>query len=389
MKILMLPSIYGGVSWWRFDIPSKALKAAGYDVTCLNYDETEEAVRQAGSFYSWLRSEAEKHDILHCGYTGVMDAATTIYRIRDECKIPVVVDVDDDLDHVPTYNPGWKSFYPSSIGQRIAKTQLAHANAITLSTKPLAEALAYLVKDTPSAILENWIDVDSWDCPTPPERSLDESVRVMVTGGNGRFGDWAIIKDPLEAAMAKFDGRQGRPMLRLFFLGGTPDWVLPWVQDRLDPLANRCFYIHPTRDVEPFNRAVRYVAPDIILSPVQKNDFNRSKSGLKFLEAALAGAAFLCTDFDTYSLAPQGTCLKVDNTYTQWVESIEALVEDPALRRSLANSAREFVVDKCQAKDHVYSRIEFYTSVLEGKPICRPSQVQEVAPVATSAPDKS
>ena len=150
------------------------------------------------------------------------------------------------------------------------------------------------------------------------------------------------------------------------------------MSDKLNPEANRVFYIQPTPDVTLFNKVLRYVSPDIIISPVQTNDFNRSKSGLKFLEAALAGAAFLCTDYPTYEIAPKGSCLKVDNTPTQWKESLSALIEDPDLRAQLVDKARDYVLDSCTAEGHIQERISFYEEVIARRAsMCR----QSLAPV--------
>jgi hypothetical protein len=164
--------------------------------------------------------------------------------------------------------------------------------------------------------------------------------------------------------MKHYDGTDGKPMLRLFFMGATPEWVSSYLTDKAHPIANRVFYLHPTPTVFLFNKIVRYVSPDIIISPVQTNEFNRSKSGLKFLEASLAGAAFLCTDYPTYEIAPKGSCLKVDNTPTQWKESLSALIEDPDLRAQLVDRARSYVVDNCTAEAHIQERISFYEEVI-------------------------
>jgi len=385
MKVLMLPSIYGGVSWWRFEVPARALLAAGVDVYCPTFKELEAQCSPEGGLVTWLHENAAKYDLIHTGYTGVMEAAKTLFDLRDKHGIPIIIDIDDDLDHVPTYNNGWKSFRPGAFGNRIAKTQLSHADAVTFSTPPLMEALKYLNPDRPKAVLENWIEIDSWDHPTPPERAKDKSVRLMVTGGNGRYGDWQIFKEPIEWAMNKYDGLEGRPLLRLFFLGGTPDWVAPWLTNKEDPTANRCFYLHPCDDVQLFNKMIRHVSPDIILSSTQKNDFNKSKSGLKFLEASLAGAAFICTDFDTYSNAPADCCVKVDNTFTQWQGAIGELVENKELRDRLADKAKAYVLDNCDAAMHIGPRLDFYKSVLEDYK-CRTSQQVAQAQVATSVP---
>ena len=387
MKILMLPSIYGGVSWWRFEIPAKMLKDSGIDIYCPTFKELEKQCQSDSGFVNWLQETAPKYDLIHTGYTGVLEAATTLFNIRDKYKIPIIVDIDDNLDHVPTYNSGWKSFRAGAVGNRIAKTQLQHADALTFSTIPLMESLSYIYPTAPKIVLENWIDVDSWDYSTQVGRNKETSIRLMITGGGGRYGDWQIFKEPLEWAMKKYDGKEGRPLLRLFFLGGTPDWVSPWLESKSNAYDNRCTYLQPCDEVLLFNQMVRYVSPDIILSPTQKNEFNRSKSGLKFLEASLAGAAFICTDFDTYSNAPNDCCIKVDNTFTQWQGAIGELIENVDLRRKLTDKAKSYVLDYCDAKDHISPRIEFYRSIVEGK-VCQTSPPVELGQETTSVPGK-
>lgn len=368
MKILMVPTYYGGISWWRFEIPAKHLRLQGHEVYCPTLDQLKQHIKDSsGSFGVWLLAEMPKYDLVHIGYSPTTDIAKAALIARDTHNVPLITDIDDNLDKVPPYNPGWGAFHAGGIGAKIAKVQLANSDAISFSTEVLAKELSYLTTNNTSKVLGNWVDIDSWDCPSPKERQHDQSVRLMVTGGNGRFGDWSIIKEPLEWAMAKYDGTDGKPMLRLFFLGATPDWVEKWMLDKRDPEANRCFYIHPTMYVDLFNKMIRYVSPDIIVSPVQDNDFNRSKSGLKFLEASLAGAAFLCTDYPTYDVAPKGTCLKVDNTPTQWKESLAALIEDPALRGQLVEKARDWTLANATAETHIEPRVLFYQQVIDAR----------------------
>jgi hypothetical protein len=340
---------------------------------------------QEGKFRQWAAEQMQTADVIHAGYSGEYQFSKTLFELRDKYEVPIITDIDDDIDGVPTYNTGWRSYGAGKLGQRVVRTQLQYSDGVTYSTTPLFEALSRY--NQTGRVLENWVDIDSWDFPTPPNRKDDQSIRIMVTGGRARYGDWSIIKEPLEFVLGKYDGKEGRPKARLFFIGGTPDWVQPWMKDKLDPLANSCFYIHPTQDLILFNQLVRHVAPDIILSPVQKNDFNRSKSGLKFLEAALASATFICTDYDTYSNAPDGTCLKVDNTFAQWQGALEEAITNKDLRNRLCEKARSHVVDFCDAKDHISPRLAFYQQVVEAK-ACQQSQTLAQAPVATSAPAK-
>lgn len=362
MRILFIPSYYGGISWWRFEVPAKALRAAGHEVTLPSVAHMSE-IYQSGGFKGWLAAQMQAFDIIHVGYSGEPEFAKGLFEVRDKYQTPVITDIDDDVDSVPPYNSGWRTYGAAKTGQRVVKTQMQYSDGVTFSTPPLSEALA---KYNPvNAVLDNWVDVDSWDFPTPKARYDDQSIRIMVTGGRARYGDWSIIKEPLELVMAKYDGKEGRPKARLFFLGATPDWVNPWMEDKKDPLANSCTYLQPTTDLLLFNKMVRHVAPDIMLAPVQENSFNRSKSGLKFFESALAGATFICTDFPTYANAPDDCCIKVGNSLAQWQWALEEAITRADWRRELAGRAREYVVDNCQAGHHIIARTEFYERVIE------------------------
>lgn len=366
MKILMLPTYFGGISWWRFEVPARALAARGHEVYCPNGDQLDDHLRRAGSWKNWLLGEVGKYDLLHVGYNPEPDFAISLFEVRDRLRVPIITDLDDALHAVPTYNGGYAAFHPGSRGSRVVQAQMAHSDALTFSTDPLAAHFGPKFQ-IPHAVLGNWIDPQDWTFPTPPERAEDRSVRLMVTGGNGRFGDWEIFKEPLQALMAKYNGEDGKPMLRLFFIGATPDWVGEWLQSKDDPKANRAFYIQPTERVREFNKAVQFIRPDIIASPTVHNEFNRCKSGLKYLEAAMAGAAFVCSDFDTYNIAPKDACIRLDNTQTQWTEGLSALIEDEALRLRLASKAAAHVLDACTIGAHIQEREDFYQQVLAGR----------------------
>ena len=356
MKVLMLQSYYGGIGYWRFETPAKALTEAGVDVFCPSADAINKLTEQAGSFAAYLDMNVPRYDLVHCGYNPKLDVAKVLLETCRRHKVPLIVDLDDNLDAIPTYNAGWSSFYPGSTGQRVTKTFLKHADHVTFSTSTLAKALSYLNPN--HTVLENWVNVDGWDHPTPPERALDKGVRLMITGGKGRYGDWEILHEPLESLMRTY------PQLRLFFLGATPDWVRQWMSSSSDPAANRAFYLQSTHNVPLFNQLVRYVSPDIIISPTTKNVFNASKSPLKFYEASLAGAAFVCTDFDTYAIAPNDCCLRVDNTPTQWREAISALIDDSHRRDRLVDRAKSWVLANADIKDHIMDRITLYEQVV-------------------------
>jgi hypothetical protein len=166
--------------------------------------------------------------------------------------------------------------------------------------------------------------------------------------------------------MQFYDGTDGKPMLRLIFMGCIPDWAGRWMLSSSDPAANRAFGILGCFNVATYRATLRWLAPDIFFSPVQANEFNKSKSHIKAFDAAEAGAAFLCTDWPTYGDVPTSAAIKVSNTTTQWREAIGALVEDAALRTRLNTRLKEWVADTQLIDTHIHRWVDFYTAVREG-----------------------
>jgi hypothetical protein len=185
---------------------------------------------------------------------------------------------------------------------------------------------------------------------------------MMFAGGQGHYGDLAVIKDTVTELMEKYDGKGGKQLLRLFFLGCTPDWVKGWMRSTSDPAANRCFYIQPS-PLRTYHKCLRWVEPDIFLAPVEQNTFNESKTHVKAHDAAIAGAALACSDWGTYSQVPTDTCLK-SHTPFQWRESLEQLITDPTLRVTLRNRLLAWTLDTQHIDQHIHKWEEAYADAL-------------------------
>ena len=110
----------------------------------------------------------------------------------------------------------------------------------------------------------------------------------MYAAGHGHANDLEVIKDIFIESMVKYDGKEGRPLMRPIFMGYTPPWAEPWLQDKLNPHANRAFYVQPS-DPYTFFKIMRWIQPDILISPVEPNEFNQSKSHIKAFDAAMSG----------------------------------------------------------------------------------------------------
>lgn len=361
MKILMLSTQNAGIAWWRFQAPAKALRAAGHAVTVFEEPEYAEAAAHYGDLWGWLQEHAKDYDVIHAGYSSAQVFTQILLALRHKDGKRILTDIDDDYKAIPAYNLGFKTFGPATLDRRIVRAQLLVSDAVSVSTSTLEGAL-----DTGRIryLLPNMYYPPDWAYPRDPARDQDKAVRIMLAGGYGRFGDWELVREALLALAAKYQQR-----IKILFFGCTPDWVEPLMADKHNPGANTAFYIQPALDPAQFPRLMRRLAPDIYLSPTITNPFNASKSDIKAVEAALAGAAFMCTDFTTYRDVPSEACLKVSNTYAQWFEGLSALVEDPALRARLTGKCQEWAAAQRDITKHVGIWEAVYEKVLAQAPI--------------------
>ena len=89
------------------------------------------------------------------------------------------------------------------------------------------------------------------------------------------------------------------------FMGSFPPPLVQYIQ-------NREIEFHPWQDLMQYPRAIAALNVQLMIAPLQNNNFNKSKSDIKFIEAATLGIPCLCQNMETYWSAPAE--LKFDNT---------------------------------------------------------------------------
>lgn len=364
MKVLHLYTQSGGVDLWRMKIPAKALRGLGHEVIEFTGDNNayEDAANQnRGEALPVLCNLMNEVDVVHVGYSDILPHTELLVAMREHAlrqgrEVPIITDMDDDIINVPKYNLGYKAYHPGAPGRRVVLLQMHVSDGVAVSTeylkgplRPHARALYHL---------PNLDDASRWSNMTRnPDRGEDESVRLLFAGGQGRYGDLEVCREAAEWAMGHYDGQvhggTRRPMLRLFFIACTPDWAKPWMADNRNPANNRAFHIWHS-DPKTYHRTLTWLEPDIMINPIVCNDFNKGKSCIKAYEAAHAGAAFLGTDWETHAIVPKDACVKVDNTFTQWQESIGNLVEDKGLRQRLNTRLLDWVLAERQIGTHIH-----------------------------------
>lgn len=144
----------------------------------------------------------------------------------------------------------------------------------------------------------------------------------------------------------------------------------------------------PNVENEPYRRewtlgvnefAKHYRNVDVLLAPLDENDFNSVKSELKFVEAGFTHTALVCSNFGPYNLVgdsmfkkggeinENGNCILIDPSkkHKQWSKVIKKLVDNPELITKLQDNLSEFVKDKYDIRLVTKKRADWYKSIVK------------------------
>lgn len=110
---------------------------------------------------------------------------------------------------------------------------------------------------------------------------------------------------------------------------------------------------------------------DIGIIPLVDDEFNRSKSFLKFIEYSALNLAIVCSDVETYSsVAKDGVnALVVSNTTDAWYKALRKLVVDKSLRRSLAANAYRQLREGYTIQKNRSAYLEVLEGLFDGKQV--------------------
>lgn len=318
---------------YRTDHMIEALESTGITVGKVFYYELRpEHIKQYNTFIfyrcPWLPEfEDMIHDIKR-------DNKVTIYAVDD-----LVVDkkYTDTLPVVQAMNPEDRLVYDDGV-VRHGKLMQACDYAIT-TTKALADELK-----TYKNFKEVFIDRNSMsdEMVYHAEQAIKEVKRddekVVIgyfSGTNTHNEDFQMVAPALVRILKKHKNAYIKLAGRL----DAPE-ALKGYEDRL--------IFTPYVDWRRLPYEVREC--DITLSPLVDTLFNRAKSEIKWSESALVQVPTVASDIGAFSEMVQNgkTGVLADNTEEAWFDAINMLVADKNLRETIAQNARDFVIENCR-----------------------------------------
>ena len=405
IKVLVVPSDSHGCGLYRSISPHVKLNdlyGDDFDIE-INYSP------------NWSDFQSfDKYDIIHFhkGLLKNMEVFWNALKYFKENNIVTIMDIDDNWD-VGQFHPLYASNKSMKVPEKLT-TNLTLVDYVTTTTQIFADKIKKYNKNV--FVFPNAIDPEEeqyqsikndsgrirfgFVMGSSHERDMEQfkgvvnslpkdildKIQIVLCGydlrgninvvdKNGNFVEQRKIK-PTESVWYTYERnvtdeyRIVSPEYKDFLLKFLPNAQWPNVE-------NEPYRREWTKDVKEFAKHYRNI--DVLLAPLDTNQFNEVKSELKFVEAGFTHTALICSDFGPYNLVgnslfqkggiinEEGNCILIDpaKKHKDWAKYIKKLVENPDLITLLQNNLYEFVKDTYDINTVTAKRAEWYKSIVK------------------------
>lgn len=324
--ILSFPSDFTGCGHIRNIFPMTYLSnlyGKGGDMVCMvspfYIRQTDILARSRTLFFQRTMNEAQ-YQIMK-NYKG----------LQSQLKYKMVWDMDDNIwgkntfqggnkyDGVPDYNFGYKN-----IDDGVRKWSVEIMNLMDiccLSTQYLCDKAKALSNGKAKfVVMPNAVSKFFWGGMKRADRKKRiEKPRVLITSSPTHYNNSLKLKGDFDNAWYKWLHDSARDdKIELIVMGGMP-FFFEDIKDKVKEVKWVSSFQYHT--------IVKQQKADILVAPLVPNEFNHSKSDIKYIEACAGSIPFIGTTFTNGKPSPYDDCLlSVKDDCS--VDDIEAIVEN-------------------------------------------------------------
>lgn len=371
MKIVSYRAANSASTQFRIVNWMNAMKRMGHDVVIKGSPISEQGhFRDTKEMLDYFNADAKGADIVFYGLT--VDAnEISIYGAGQEAYgYKLIVDTDDLVSEVPTYNQASTSYHNASGLIRVAETQYRSCAGVTVSTEELQRSMDHYnprVVYMPNVVApEIYEDIRF----RVKEGRHHDDIRIYWGGGGGHWDDLLLVKDALLRISRE------RPNVKLVFGNFVPGWAL-----KLPPSQ---VYLIPMQPFDTYWKVLAWTCADIGLAPLVNNHFNECKSHVKYLDYGVTKTAAVYANLEPYKTVKDGQTgllAKPD----EWYEKIMALVDDGELRENMGMRAHEHIMDEWHIDKWAGRYEQFLKEIMDTpKPVIE--KLTEGVPIVAALP---
>lgn len=223
---------------------------------------------------------------------------------------------------------------------------IINSDLVTTTTEALAEEYRELKGCPPVVVLPNCVDPMDWP---EPLRNEGDKVRIGIVGSSAYNHDFEYVQDFIKELAKKpnvqfvlfgLHSKERKERNRLIRRVLRKEYAF-W--DTIENLEHVEWC-----EMYQYFQKLNELKLDIMLIPRCESDFNRAKSNIKFLEAAMLEIPVIAQGFSTND-SPYDKDLNGNNGIlikdnSRWMEETERLINDKELRRQIGKNAKEYVL---------------------------------------------
>ncbi len=229
-------------------------------------------------------------------------------------KLVTVLDIDDNLLEVPAEKDpqgAYRAYAP------FLKRQLSQAARVSVSVPELVGALDGITDRV--SVLRNQLSRPVWGPPPDRAPGLDRRITVLYMGTRTHDDDLGLVRS------AFADVARRHPTALLKIIGGLEK---PWTQN-----SDWLLHVPVPEGAKAYPQFVAWLRAEastavFAIAPLVRTDFNRYKSGLKFLDYAGLGLSGLFSDVEQYRTHHRESgCGRLIRD-ADWTDALDEALED-------------------------------------------------------------
>lgn len=348
IKALFIPTLNSGTTYWRLFNPVLAACRNKHFGACLLWWQKDmidnhpwqadiNVAHHRPRIFGELEAGARSADVVVMSAIHTPAGLTVMQGLRECYGKPVVVEMDDNVLSVPTYNAAATSYGPNTEIRKMAVAQIREADALIVSTPYLKEI--YSEFNDNIYVMPNSIDFETWGKAQMGKNKGKITIGWM--GGGTHNDDLALVLPAIKTLTEKY------PNVEFYFLHGASPEVRKLKGVRINNKWER---------IDKYHKYIAKAGFDIGLAPLVDNAFNRAKSNLRWLEYSALGIPCVASNVGHFAeTIRNGVDGLLCDTPEDFAKNLEALIVDKSKRRALGQAAKarvfeDFNIDKTSVK---------------------------------------
>jgi hypothetical protein len=327
---------YSGCGHWRILWPEAIINARGDGMS-----QSTTAMVTTPQWYQNVKAVKVQRQ----ASTAQKEFVKFLKEVQKQYDFKIMYEVDDVVFHecIPDYNKFKFAFENNEVRQNCIDI-INMVDEVTVTCDFMKKLYIEKTGQQNITTIPNFVP-NFWMGHTFNSRQIERAYehnkkkpRILYTGSGAHYDvdnktngvdDMYKVRDFIRKTVNKY---------QWVFVGAFPPQLVDLVQ-------NKKIEFYPWQNLLNYPFFISNLDAQMMIAPLLPNDFNKSKSDIKFIEACILGIPCLCQDIETYSTAPENLrfssireledkierILRKKNKYTRNISKLRRIGEERIL----------------------------------------------------------